>query len=239
MIAEQLDGRRIAITGGTGFLGTALIERLLRCVPGLPARAAHPARAAAPRSSSAPSARSSATTPSTASARSSAATASPQMVEDRVTPIAGDVGTDGLGLDDDGRGALAFCDVVIHSAATVSFDSPLDAAVEVNLLGPTRIVETLHDLGVTPHLVSVSTCYVAGNRRGAAPEIPVHDSPFFIDVDWRGEVQGARQARADAEADSRRPECAGPLPQGGAPRARRRRHPGAGRPRPSSAAAPG
>ena len=33
-IAEQLDGRRIAVTGGTGFLGTALIERLLRCVPG-------------------------------------------------------------------------------------------------------------------------------------------------------------------------------------------------------------
>ena len=88
----------------------------------------------------------------------------------------------------------------------MSFDSPLDAAVEVNLLGPTRIVETLHDLGVTPHLVSVSTCYVAGNRRGAAPEIPVHDSPFFIDVDWRGEVQAARRARADAEADSRRPE---------------------------------
>ena len=34
MIPEGLDGTRIAITGGTGFLGTALIERLLRCVPG-------------------------------------------------------------------------------------------------------------------------------------------------------------------------------------------------------------
>ena len=34
MIPESLDGKRIAITGGTGFLGTALIERLLRCVPG-------------------------------------------------------------------------------------------------------------------------------------------------------------------------------------------------------------
>ena len=39
----------------------------------------------------------------------------------------------------------------------------------VNLLGPTRIATTLTDLGVTPHLVSVSTCYVAGNRRGRRP----------------------------------------------------------------------
>src|SRR3546814_20826969 len=34
VIPEGLDGKRIAITGGTGFLGTALIERLLRSVPG-------------------------------------------------------------------------------------------------------------------------------------------------------------------------------------------------------------
>ncbi|MEJ7722463.1 MAG: SDR family oxidoreductase [Ilumatobacteraceae bacterium] len=33
MIAEALAGRRIAITGATGFVGTALVERLLRCVP--------------------------------------------------------------------------------------------------------------------------------------------------------------------------------------------------------------
>ena len=34
MIAEQLAGKRIAITGSTGFVGTALVERLLRSVPG-------------------------------------------------------------------------------------------------------------------------------------------------------------------------------------------------------------
>src|SRR5258707_12925098 len=32
-IAERLAGKRIAITGTTGFLGTALLERLLRTVP--------------------------------------------------------------------------------------------------------------------------------------------------------------------------------------------------------------
>jgi fatty acyl-CoA reductase len=204
VIAEELAGKRIAVTGGTGFLGTALIERLLRSVPGCQlVLLIRPGRRA--------------TVEQRAKREIFGNDAFDRLreehgkdgfaalVAERVTPIAGDVGTDGLALDDDGRAALASCDIVIHSAATVSFDSPLDAAVEVNLLGPSRIVATLTDLGVAPHLVSVSTCYVAGNRRGAAPEQPVHESPFFIDVDWRTEVDGARRARTDAEAESRRP----------------------------------
>ena len=33
VIAEALAGTRIAITGSTGFVGTALVERLLRSAP--------------------------------------------------------------------------------------------------------------------------------------------------------------------------------------------------------------
>ncbi|MGE4566533.1 MAG: SDR family oxidoreductase, partial [Acidimicrobiales bacterium] len=33
MIPQSLAGKRIAITGSTGFLGTALVERLLRSAP--------------------------------------------------------------------------------------------------------------------------------------------------------------------------------------------------------------
>ncbi len=110
------------------------------------------------------------------------------MVARRVSAVAGDVSTDGLGLDPQGLDALARCDLVIHSAATVSFDSPLDAAVEVNLLGASRITQTLTAVGNPAHLVAVSTCYVAGSRRGRAPEDHVADSDFFLDVDWRAEV---------------------------------------------------
>ena len=34
MIAESLASKRIAVTGSTGFVGTALVERLLRGAPG-------------------------------------------------------------------------------------------------------------------------------------------------------------------------------------------------------------
>lgn len=206
-IAADLDGKRIAVTGGTGFLGTALIERLLRSVPGC--ELVLLIRPSQRRNVSQRAKREIFKNDAFDRLRAQHADADESfddMIARRVTPIAGDVGTDGLGLDDEGRAAISTCDIVIHSAATVSFDSPLDSAVEVNLLGPSRIALTLHDLGVSPHLIAVSTCYVAGNRKGFAPEEPVDESPYWFGLDWRDEVAAARRTRADAEAESRKPD---------------------------------
>ena len=205
MIPEALAGQRLFITGTTGFLGTNLLERLLRSVPECeivllvrPGRRSTVTQRVAREIFK-----------NDAFDRLRAELGKDgfdAMVTERVTAVAGDVSQDGLGLDDTGRELLASCATVIHSAAAVSFDSPLDSAVEVNLLGPSRIADLLNEMEVTPHLVAVSTCYVAGNRRGAAPEQLVDESPFYVDVPWRAEVEGARRARRDAEAQSRTPE---------------------------------
>src|SRR4051794_31519520 len=117
--------------------------------------------------------------------------------------MGGDVSIDGLGLDDDGRAIFASCDIVVHSAAAVAFDSPLDSAVEINLLGPSRVAAAIAAAGSGAHLVAVSTAYVAGTRRGDTPEALLPDTPFATAVDWKGEVAAARRARADADAESR------------------------------------
>ncbi len=57
-----------------------------------------------------------------------------------------------------------------------------------------------------PHLIAVSTAYVAGGRRGPAPEALLSETPFAAKVPWRDEVEAARRARSDAEAASRDPK---------------------------------
>ena len=64
VIREGLAGKRIAVTGTTGFLGTALVERLLRTVPDASSSCWSAPGAGRP-SPSGSAARSSATTPST------------------------------------------------------------------------------------------------------------------------------------------------------------------------------
>jgi len=205
VIREQLAGKRLFITGATGFLGTNLLERLLRSVPDCEiVLLVRPGKRSTVEQRVA---REILKNDAFDRLRNELGPDGfKEMVARRLRSVGGDVSRDGLGLDEESRAIFASCDTIIHSAATVSFDSPLDSAVEVNLLGPTRIAALCNELGITPHLVAVSTCYVAGNHRGAAPERLVDESHFFIDVSWRAEVEGARRARRDAEAQSRTPE---------------------------------
>ncbi|MEQ8716938.1 MAG: HAD-IB family hydrolase [Acidimicrobiales bacterium] len=207
MISEALAGKRIAMTGSTGFLGTALTERLLRTVDDCEiVLLVRPGRRGATKRVERDILRNDCFDRLREQVGPDAFAA---MIEQRIHPIAADVTADDLALDDEGREMLAGCDIVIHSAAAVAFDNPYDLAVETNLLGPVRLAATLNELGVTPHLIAVSTAYVAGNRKGAAPEQLLADSAFAIDVDWRTEADSARRSRITLEDESRTPDRLG------------------------------
>src|SRR3954468_3725137 len=115
MIHEGLAGKRIAVTGTTGFLGTALLERLLRTVPDcevvLLLRAGR--RSTVQQRANREIFRNDAFD----TLRATLGSAFDDTVSSRVTVVAGDVGRDGLGLDEEGRAAFASCNLVIHSAA--------------------------------------------------------------------------------------------------------------------------
>ena len=224
-LAEALAGKRLFVTGATGVLGTALVERLLRSVPGCEVvvlvrptrRLDAPARAA----------REILRNDCFDRLRAELGDEFERAVASRFRAVAGDVSQDGLGLDDDGLAALASCDVVVHSAATVAFDAPLDTAVEVNLLGPARVAAAIAgaaeerrraqpDAGPT-HLVTVSTAYVAGTHQGEATETLATEamrsgararthSTVTTEVDVDAEVRSARRLRDDLQAESRRPD---------------------------------
>ena len=206
VIPEALKGKRVAITGATGFLGTAIVERLLWTVPdceivvlirpGKRTSVVERLHKEIVNNDAFDRLR-------TREGHGFAA-----MIDRRLSAIRGDVTTDGLGLEPEGRRILATCSIVIHSAATVSFDAPLDGAVQVNLLGPSRVAAALRDVCAEqdanlPHVVAVSTCYVAGYRRGRSPEMLLTETPHAIDVPWRAEVKAAERIRAEVDSQSR------------------------------------
>jgi len=92
-------------------------------------------------------------------------------------------------------------DVVIHSASSVSFDPPIDQAFETNVGGAVGLYEALLATGTSPYVVHVSTAYVGGLRKGVFPE-----ASLTHDVDWRAEFDAARAARSRVELASRQPE---------------------------------
>ncbi len=203
-IERDLRGKHFFITGATGFLGTALVERILRCVPEAEITVlVRPGRRA---DASARLAREVIKNDCFDRLRSELGEGFADEVARRVKAVAGDVGRDGLGLDDEGREALTGAGVVIHSAATVSFDAPLTQAVEINLLGPSRVAATIAEVGSEAHLIAVSTAYVASTHQGEAKEELLTENRFTLDVSWEDEVASARRLRADLQAESRKPE---------------------------------
>jgi alcohol-forming fatty acyl-CoA reductase len=200
-VRDRLAGKSILLTGASGFLGKAVLASLLRHGDGIE-RLVVVLRA-----------------PSDDAARrrlldevlvaepfadlGPAAEVRRRVDEGRIRAVAADLGSDDPSEPPDAEGGpWAGIDIVIHCAATVSFEEPLDDALALNSFGPARLLERLLRAGSAPHFVHVSTAYVADRRSGEVSEdgLP-HHALGALDPDLI--LADAREWRADAERESR------------------------------------
>ncbi|MDQ1746213.1 MAG: alcohol-forming fatty acyl-CoA reductase [Frankiaceae bacterium] len=187
-ITDALAGKHLLVTGVTGFVGEALLERLLYDLPDTRVTVLVRPRG---------------TTTAEERTRQLLTKSAFQRLRDRDgdEAVAALVGTRIHVLDGDLDHVPALpsdIDVVVHCAGEVSFDPPIHEGFATNLHGTLNLLAAIADAGATPHYVHVSTAYVAGRRQGHVTEGRLDHA-----VDWRAESVAATRVK-DAVHDASR-----------------------------------
>ena len=185
-ITDLLDGKKIVMTGVTGFIGEQMLWKVLTECPGTTTGViVRPKGSVTAHERVAALLKKKIFTEIVAESGGIEA-----LMAARVEVIEGDL-TDVPALPRD-------IDVLVHCAGDVSFDPPIDQAFMTNVVGAksllTRLREACSDedgtLVKVPHYVHISTAYTAGRRRGAIPEAAhVHD------IDYDAETRAASSAK--------------------------------------------
>ncbi|MDX1504334.1 MAG: fatty acyl-CoA reductase [Spongiibacter sp.] len=183
-----LRGRRVLVTGATGFLGKVVMEKLIRTVPDvggiyLLMRGNRHYKDARSRFL-----HEIATSSVFDALREERGKWFEEFCEHRVHCVTGEVTAPRFGLSLSAFNTLASdVDAIINSAASVNFREELDKALEINTLSLNNIAELAEASGNVP-LIQVSTCYVNGFNQGGikeqvlAPqgkELPRHEQGYF------------------------------------------------------------
>nr|QLI62003.1 fatty acyl-CoA reductase 13 [Streltzoviella insularis] len=148
-------GKNLFMTGGTGFVGLCLIEKILRTIPNV----GNVYLLMRPKKGK------------EISQRVEEIQVHPvfeklletQSVDifKKIIPVSGDVGEENLGLSAQDRQVLIEnINVVIHSAATLDFQENLRPTVKINVLGTRRITELCKQIKNLKVLIHVSSAYV-------------------------------------------------------------------------------
>lgn len=186
--STDLGSSHVFLTGATGFVGQAVLERLLSDHPGTTISILVRPKAGA---DTAGRVGVLLKKPAFDSWRERVGDAAVEKAaKERIRVVEGEMGSIPQLPKD--------LDVVIHSASVVSFDPPIDEAFDTNVNGAMQLYENLLAAKGDPRVVHVSTCYVGGLRKGVAPE-----ARLTHQVDWRAEYAAAKTARDRVEQLSR------------------------------------
>jgi alcohol-forming fatty acyl-CoA reductase len=191
-IASRLAGSTVLVTGASGFVGKAVLNALLTGTEGVRLLVLL-------RSQDQADARRRLVEEILGADpfRQAPASMIKRMLGRReIEAISGDLGDEGLAART--KEHLGAVDTVIHCAASVSFEEPLDAALRINGYGPARLAAALRAAGSDPHFVHVSTAYTADCRVPVVAETDVH--PGLEKLDPAAVLEEASRWRAQVEA---------------------------------------
>ena len=169
-IRDRLAGQHILVTGSTGFLAKAFVEKLLRSVHTIGGIHLLVRPRAGGMSPGDRVKRDVLGSRAFDRLHATLGAGFERLCEEKIHVVGGDLTKERLGLEPDAYEELARrITLIVNSAATVTFDERLDHAVELNTLGPMRLLRLARDGGNIPFL-HVSTAYVCGVRTGVVLE---------------------------------------------------------------------
>lgn len=125
----------------------------------------------------------------------------PDGLGQRLVAIPGDVAAEDLGLTGrERRQITSTTTAIVHCAAAISFDLPLEEAVAINTTGTQRLLDLAADTDRLTRFVHVSTAYVAGRTQGTFSEGDLERDQVFRNTYEASKYEGER--RVSERADS-------------------------------------
>lgn len=172
------EGAEVFVTGASGFIGKALLEKLLRSCPRIEKIYVllRPKRG------------------KTIDERLQELTENmlfDKLREDnseaflKIVPIGGDVMELNLGMSAVDTEKLKLCSVIFHAAASVRFDDPLKSAILLNTRGTREVCELARSMPNLKALVHVSTAYIQPKN------FYVHERTYPTEGNWRDYINYA------------------------------------------------
>lgn len=203
-LREAYRGKTVLLTGGTGFLGMALVEKILRSLSDL-GRLYLVVRASRDKTAAERFEKDVLGSAAFRKLRESLGDDFEEHASEKVRVMEGDVHAPALGLSDEELSELSReVDIVIHSAASVVFDAPLDAAVDSNVRGTLGLLKLARDWEKKPLFMHVSTAYVSGVQEGLVREKPPGTrTPNETSLDPGEEVRNLDAIVAEVEEASK------------------------------------